>query len=335
MPASAVLGVVVPVDLDLNALYREHQGFLRWAIRAWGVPESAVDDTVQEVFVAALRRRGTAPENGLRKWLIAVARNATFVARRSHARRRDRDTDWYECTRREPPALDDLLEHHRALERLEHALARLPEVQRSTYLLVDLGGMTANDVAALHGISPNTVASRLRWARQTLREACAPPPEQADDAVPRARRARALWLGLLPRPSFAGAPLLPIAAGTAVLAATAMAFVTASNPASPARPLVAPDRTALHSGARVPFERAPLTNTTWRPAVETREPRKGPTTAPASLRAESRLLRRLAQAIDRGDLAHARALSQAYVARFPEGRLHLYHQRLHRHLESR
>ena len=53
---------------------------------------------------------------------------------------------------------------------LHHCLMRLPEDQRTVLLLVGLEDMSYEDVAAITGVSPGTVMSRLSRARNRLRK---------------------------------------------------------------------------------------------------------------------------------------------------------------------
>lgn len=361
-----------PVQFDLDTIYREHHGFIRWVVRAWGVPESAVDDTVQEVFVSAFRRRGTAPTSGLQHWLLGVARSTTFVTRRSQARRLDRDTEWYLSHPAALTAPEDAVEHRRDLERIGQVLEGLPEEQREAFLLIDVGGMTARAVAERDGTSANTVSSRLRLARRALRDACVSVPESP---ARKPARHHVLWFAFLRRS--AAVPLVSVGAGvaTVVVAASVLGQPTWRPPAE-STALVAPERSALRARSRpalelgataatVPSQREATAAVVPSPqdapaplerdddATLTRDRGRAPAGArpsgrtaedesrreylrrdqPSTLQHETALLQRLAQAMDRGDSEGARALSREYTATFPRGELQAYHDRLRRHLD--
>ena len=52
---------------------------------------------------------------------------------------------------------------------IESALRRLPEEQREVLALKIWGGLTFDEVASQLGLSPNTAASRYRYALEALR----------------------------------------------------------------------------------------------------------------------------------------------------------------------
>jgi RNA polymerase sigma-70 factor (ECF subfamily) len=54
--------------------------------------------------------------------------------------------------------------------RLEQALASLPPEQREVIALKVDGGLKFHEIAAVLGTSPNTAASRYRYALEKLRE---------------------------------------------------------------------------------------------------------------------------------------------------------------------
>src|SRR5689334_16903611 len=69
------------------AVYQAHFAFVWRCLRGLGVPQAALDDAAQEVFVVVHRRlpefRG---ESSLRTWLYAIVRNVAANQRRGHHR---------------------------------------------------------------------------------------------------------------------------------------------------------------------------------------------------------------------------------------------------------
>jgi RNA polymerase sigma-70 factor (ECF subfamily) len=57
-----------------------------------------------------------------------------------------------------------------AADTTRRALARLPDDQRITVVMVDGEGLDNRTVATLLGVAPGTVASRLSRARATMRQ---------------------------------------------------------------------------------------------------------------------------------------------------------------------
>jgi RNA polymerase sigma factor (sigma-70 family) len=120
------------------------------------------EDAVQEVFLGLMRaRRSLGVVDNLRAYVFAALRRA--AARLSAGRK---------------PALplEDVAQAQlgRAVDQavqLERALANLPLEQRELISLKVDGGLTFAEVAQVLGISPNTAASRYRYALEKLRAA--------------------------------------------------------------------------------------------------------------------------------------------------------------------
>jgi RNA polymerase sigma-70 factor, ECF subfamily len=66
-------------------------------------------------------------------------------------------------------APDRLLERRDLAERMVAAIAALPDAQRETFLLVEEGEMTLEEIASSTGTSRETAKSRLRYALAKLR----------------------------------------------------------------------------------------------------------------------------------------------------------------------
>ena len=143
--SSDVLGEVF--DRYGPLLYRFLCGFT-------GSREDA-EDVLQNVFVN-LARRGIGKISDLRSYLWTAARNeARSLGRRPRLP--------YLVPRDGHPA--DALEQ----ESVERSLASLPDEQREVVLLHALEGLTFAEVASTLSISPETAASRFRYAREKLK----------------------------------------------------------------------------------------------------------------------------------------------------------------------
>ena len=124
------------------------------------------EDAVQETFVG-LVRAGVAPTDldNARAYLFAALRHAAAkIALRPGAGRRVALPDLDALAAPQPPAPP-------SCAGLERALAALPAEQRELIALKIDGGLTFQEVAACLGISPNTAASRYRYALAKLRDA--------------------------------------------------------------------------------------------------------------------------------------------------------------------
>lgn len=210
-----------PDDLrfDLGAIYRHHHRLVRWMVCGAGVPEHAVDDVTQDVFVAIHRRRAQAPRSELRRWIVGVTRSVCHSYRRGSARRQHRLSRTIEA---EPlPLPDDLLDGRAALHRLRRALGSLAEPQREVFVLMELEGLSAPEVAAALGANLSTVYSRLRLARQRVWAEVATPEavvaRARDAGSPDRAQARQSWALVAARVGLEAGTVAPAAAATSTV----------------------------------------------------------------------------------------------------------------------
>jgi RNA polymerase sigma-70 factor (ECF subfamily) len=125
------------------------------------------EDAVQEVFVGLMRsRRSLLQVENLRAYVFAALRSV--AGRIAAARKKERRAaqDLGEVPAPQGRALD--LEQE---VRLERALRALPPEQRELIALKVDAGLTFAEIASCLGISPNTAASRYRYALEKLRAA--------------------------------------------------------------------------------------------------------------------------------------------------------------------
>ncbi len=163
------LPAVEPIDprtltpQTLRLIFDEHHRFVRRNARRLGIPVDHTDDVVQEVFVTLVRRADTLGIYGsTRALLFSITRRVC-----ANYRRRLRRTKLEPLPSRVLRAVDD-----DGFDRIEAArlvarfLDKLDEPRRAVFVLSELEGMSAPEVAeALGGINVNTVYTRLRAAR--------------------------------------------------------------------------------------------------------------------------------------------------------------------------
>lgn len=147
--------------------YRRYVRPTRTLVRRLGVPASEVDDVVQEIFVVLHRRRNEfRHHSGVQTWLYGIALR---VAPRHRLRARRGKTVPLPTDARSPaPSMESRLGAQLQLERLDILLGELPDTQREVFVLVELAGVSAPEVARLCGAKLNTVYSRLRLARSRM-----------------------------------------------------------------------------------------------------------------------------------------------------------------------
>jgi RNA polymerase sigma-70 factor, ECF subfamily len=170
----AVLGGVASeserraVTFDFDALYREHFGFVWRSLRRLGVPEGALDDAAQEVFVVVHRRaREWHLEGSAKACLFAIAQRVASDQRRWVRRK------GHTLPLAEEPAgamatpLDQAMQRE-ASELVLAFLAQLDEARRATFVLSELEQMTAPEIAHALAANLNTVYYRIASARRAF-----------------------------------------------------------------------------------------------------------------------------------------------------------------------
>lgn len=161
-------------QLRFEQVYEASFDFVYRNARRLGVPEMAVDDVVQEVFLVLHRRLaeydGRAP---LRSWVYGILANTVRDYRRSFRRKEkpllaiERDEDLGPDSKRAGP--EQTAQHRQDVELLLSLLDELPEQQRELIVLSELEQLSVPEICACIGGNSNTVHSRLRVAREALR----------------------------------------------------------------------------------------------------------------------------------------------------------------------
>ncbi len=171
--------------ISAEALFRLHAPFVARFLYRLGVQPDAIDDAVQEVFLAVHRQGGYRPGAARpTSYLANLSLRAASAHRRSERRRRDRES---EAPVEDVAAVADgpveLLETNESLRRLDALLERLDPDLRTTLILAEIEGETCASIAAAMGIPVGTVYWRLHQARKKFQKAL-----QAQDATTRPRR---------------------------------------------------------------------------------------------------------------------------------------------------
>jgi RNA polymerase sigma-70 factor (ECF subfamily) len=154
-----------------EALIRRHGPALHRYARRMTRDEDAVNDIVQETFVAAWRQiENFRQESSVRTWLFAICARKVVDSHR---------------VKRAVPIDDRLLEPAQAsassdpfavvsnaefLEALESALAELPVRQRSVWILREVEELTFPEIGAILNVSPDGARGHHHRARATLQQ---------------------------------------------------------------------------------------------------------------------------------------------------------------------
>ena len=150
---------------SFDEVYDRYVVFVWRTLRALGLPDAALEDAVQDVFIVVHRRlhefEGRAK---LTSWLFAIARRVA----KNHRRTRQPSSelrDVEEQVRDDGPTPYEAVVQTEAVALLERILDRLDDKQRVCFVLMDIEQMTAEEVASLLEINVHTVYSRRRLAR--------------------------------------------------------------------------------------------------------------------------------------------------------------------------
>ena len=101
-------------------------------------------------------------------WIFTIARNKRIDAIRKQKRPEPEDLGWGP---EHEPDQEDVLGLQQDTERLGHAIAELPEKQRSLLERAYFKDMSHSEIAAATGLPLGTIKSRIRLALERLRHA--------------------------------------------------------------------------------------------------------------------------------------------------------------------
>ncbi len=164
----------MPVDIELQRLYDEHAQALFGFLLNFTRNEDDTRDLLQELFVKLARQPGLIRRaRDPRAFLLRLAHNAAIdLMRRRGARDRAGNRLAAEVVTVFAPATDPDEQAFGAA--LNAALAELPSEQRAIVHLKLWEALTFEQIAETLNISPNTAASRYRYAVDKLRERLRP-----------------------------------------------------------------------------------------------------------------------------------------------------------------
>jgi len=172
--AAVQLDAVAARRPSFDEVYEATFDFVYRNARRLGVPQSAADDVVQEVFLILHRRlREYDGRATLRGWVYGILANTVRGYRRSFRRKQqplvvvERDEELGPASSRSGP--EQAAQRRQDIELLLSLLDELTEEQRELVVLSDLEQLSIPEICACIGGNPNTVYSRLRVAREALR----------------------------------------------------------------------------------------------------------------------------------------------------------------------
>lgn len=153
-----------------DELYDAHFDFVWRNLRRLGVLEPALSDAAQDVFLVVHRRLADfEPRASERSWLYSIV---VRVARQHRRSLRRKPT---ESVRDEEELVDQMgsgpergAAQSESLRMLVTLLSTLDDAKREAFVLSELEGLTAPEIAEILGVNVNTIYARIRAARQKL-----------------------------------------------------------------------------------------------------------------------------------------------------------------------
>jgi RNA polymerase sigma-70 factor, ECF subfamily len=158
---------------------RDHDAWKDWfqlygpklllCARQWTRSLADAEDVVQEAFVRFWRHQRNLPGEPM-ALLVTSVRRAAFDLARRHDRRVAREERANSGCDEAAPVFEIPLEGAERRSAIEEAMRRLPPEQREVLVLKIWGELTFEQIAAELELSPNTAASRYRYALAALRQ---------------------------------------------------------------------------------------------------------------------------------------------------------------------
>jgi RNA polymerase sigma-70 factor, ECF subfamily len=150
-------------------VYDAYAPFVWRSLQRMGVPESDLEDALQEVFIVVHRKldQYDADRAKLSTWLFGITLN---VARKHRTRGRltlGADVDATPC---DQPSQDTQLQRRQQAERLNLVLGKMRPEHSATFVMFELEGLSCQEIADLTGVPVGTVYSRLHKARDQFKE---------------------------------------------------------------------------------------------------------------------------------------------------------------------
>lgn len=155
--------------------------------------QARAEDLLQEVFLRVIQNADQFQGNAkFTTWMYAIARNLCVDHARKMAHRRHPSLDvgstgedatpLHERIPSAAPTTEELAAAPSLRDKIAVAVEALPEEQREVFLMRQLQGLAFSDIAAVVGVSENTIKSRMRYALERLQQALSPFGTQRNSA---------------------------------------------------------------------------------------------------------------------------------------------------------
>ncbi len=165
------------LEANFDEIYESMVQYVWNIVSRMGVHRSDAEDVVQEVFVIVHRRlddfEGRAQ---LKTWVFKIAVHVVQHYFRTHARKPGdrataKGTEIHSLVERQESGPAAEVERRERLRTLDRLLDQLDEPKRAVFVLAEIEQLTMSEIAEIVELNANTVASRLRAARQGFEKA--------------------------------------------------------------------------------------------------------------------------------------------------------------------
>ena len=167
------------IQAGFDAIYEGMVDYVWNVVCRMGVPAPDAEDVVQEVFVTVYRRLGEFEGRAqLKTWVFTIAVHLVQHYFRTHARKPGdrasaKGTEIHALVDQRENGPANQVERRERYDALDRVLAQLDEAKRLVFVLAELEQLTLVEIGQIVGANPNTVATRLRAARQAFEKALA------------------------------------------------------------------------------------------------------------------------------------------------------------------
>jgi RNA polymerase sigma-70 factor (ECF subfamily) len=147
---------------------RRHAALVWRILRRSGLRPADAEDAIQDVFWILMQRLDAVPPPAEQAFLVTTALRVAADHRRSKWNRAVTEALDPETAALDALSPEEATELRRARTLLDEALCALDREEREVFVLLELEQMTREEVAAVLGLAPGTVASRMRRAREVF-----------------------------------------------------------------------------------------------------------------------------------------------------------------------
>lgn len=167
-PASGIsVSEPVPRPLSAAQIFKEQGAFVLRLLRRLGVPDSDLDDVVQDVFLIVHRSLDRYEErNHLRAWLYRIA--VREASRHRRARPPQATVALEDLTAATSAGPEERAQQNETRADFERLLSVLDEERRAVFVLYEVEELSMEEVVEVVGCPLATGYSRLRSARKLV-----------------------------------------------------------------------------------------------------------------------------------------------------------------------